>query len=53
MKYIVETWLTEEIIAVFDSEEEREMWLNDNVNYFSDGAFLDDGTQIGIYETYE
>ena len=50
MKYIVETWATEEIIAVFNSEKEREKWLNDNVNYFSDGGFLDDGTQISIYE---
>lgn len=50
MKYIVEAWLTEEIIAVFNSEEEREKWLNDNVNYFSDGGYLDNGVQISIYE---
>ena len=32
---------------------EMRRWLNDNVNYFSDGGFLDDGTQISIYEIYE
>lgn len=50
MKYIVKTWLTEEIVAVFDFEEELEEWLNDNVNYFSDGWYLDNGIQIDICE---
>ena len=50
MKYIVEAWMTEEMIKVFSSEEEREQWLKDNVNYFSDGGYLDDGTKISIYE---
>ena len=30
MKYIVETWLTEEVIKVFSSEKEREEWIKDN-----------------------
>jgi hypothetical protein len=51
MKYIVENWLTEETLKVFDSEEERDQWLEENVNRFSDGGYLDDGTKISIYET--
>ena len=53
MKYIVENWLTEEIIKVFPSDEERQKWLLDNVNSFSDGGYLDDGTKISIYETVD
>lgn len=53
MKYIVENWLTEEVIKVFHSEEDRQEWLNDNVNNFSDGGYLDDGTKISIYETLD
>lgn len=30
MKYIIEDWLTEEIIQVFSSEEERDEWIEDN-----------------------
>lgn len=51
MKYIVANWLTEEIICSFNSEEERNQWIKDNVNNFSDGGYLDDGTKIEIYET--
>lgn len=51
MKYIVENYLTEEIIKVFDTKEERQQWLDDNVNRFSDGGYLDDGTRVDIYET--
>ena len=52
MKYIVENWLTEETIKVFDSEEERQEWLNDNCISFSDGNYID-GTEIkiSIYES--
>lgn len=46
MKYYVENWLTEEIIKVFNSDYEREEWLNDNVTYFSDGGYLDDGGSV-------
>lgn len=46
MKYIVENWDTEEIIAVFDTEEQRELWL---LNYSTEG-YLADGTKISIYE---
>ena len=49
-KYIVENWLTDEIIKVFPTEESREEWLRDNVNFYSDGGYLDDGTKISIYE---
>ena len=51
-KYIVENWLTEETIKVFDSEEERQEWLNDNCISFSDGNYID-GTdiKISIYES--
>ena len=51
-KYIVENWLTEETIKVFDSEEERQEWLNDNCISFSDGNYID-GTEIkiSIYES--
>lgn len=51
MKYIVENWLTEEVVKVFDTEEERQQWIDDNVNHFSDGGYLDDGTKIAIHET--
>lgn len=50
MKYIVENWFTEETLAVFDTEEDRQKWLNDNCDYYSDGAYLSDGTRISIYE---
>lgn len=50
MKYVVENYLTDEILKIFQSEEEREEWLNDNVEYFEDGGFLCDGTKISIYE---
>lgn len=50
MKYFVENWLTEETIMVFDSEQSRQKWMDENVNYCSDGGFLDDGTKISIYE---
>ena len=47
MKYIVENWLTEETIKVFDSEEERQEWINDNCISFSDGSYID-GTETKI-----
>lgn len=50
MKYIVEDWITEETLKTFDTEEERESWIKENVNMFSDGGYLDDGTKISIYE---
>ena len=51
-KYIVENWITEETIKVFDSEEERQEWLNYNCISFSDGNYID-GTEIkiSIYES--
>lgn len=51
MKYIVETWLTEEIIKVFSSEKERDEWIADNCEQFSDGFFLKGTeTRISCYE---
>ena len=51
MKYIVENWMTEETIKVFDSEEERQEWINDNCISFSDGCYIDGTeTKISIYE---
>lgn len=49
-RYFVEDWLTGETIKEFKTEEERAQWLKENVNYFSDGAYLDDGRQICIWE---
>ena len=51
MKYIVANWLTDEVIKMFDFEEERDQWLTENINRFSDGCYLDDGTKISICET--
>lgn len=52
MKYIVENWLTEETIKVFDSEEERQEWINDNCISFPDGCYIDGTeTKISIYES--
>lgn len=42
IKYIIEDWLTEEIIQVFSSEEERDEWIEDNCTWFSDGCFITD-----------
>lgn len=50
MKYIVGNWITDEILKVFDTDEERDQWITENVNIYSDGGFLDDGTKIEIYE---
>ena len=50
MKYIVENWITEEIIAVFDTEDARQKWLDENCDYCSDGGYLSDGTKVSIYE---
>ena len=50
MKYIVEDWMTDETIKEFDTEEEREEWIRENITYYSDGGYLDDGRKISIYE---
>lgn len=52
MKYVVEDWLTEEAIKVFDSEEDRQEWIDDNCISFSDGCYINDTSiRISIYET--
>lgn len=52
MKYIVENWMTEEVIKIFASEEERNQWIKDNCISFSDGTFIaDTETRISCYET--
>jgi len=50
-KYYVENWDTDEIIAVFDTSKEREDWIKKNVIIRPcDGAYMEDGTHIAIYE---
>lgn len=49
-KYYVENWDTEEVIAEFDTYEQRQEWINKNVTIRSDGGYLEDGTHIAIYE---
>ncbi len=52
MKYIVEDWITEDVIKVFNSEEERNKWINKNCVSFSDGVYiLDTDIKISCYET--
>lgn len=46
MKYIVENWDTEETIAEFETEEQRQDWID---NYAPDGITAD-GIKISIYE---
>lgn len=41
MKYIVETWLTEEVIKVFSTQEDLDAWMDENAEWFSDGAFVE------------
>lgn len=50
MEYIVEDWLTEEVLKVFETEESRNQWIKENVTFFSDGGFLEDGRKVSIYE---
>lgn len=40
MKYYVENFETEEIIAVFDTEEERNNFINENVVIENGAGFL-------------
>ena len=54
MKYIVENWLTEGIIKIFRSEKERDEWIEDNCEWFSDGCFIKDTEiKISCYEKRE
>lgn len=50
MKYYVENWETEEIIAEFETSEQRQEWIIKNVNITPNGGYLEDGTHIAIYE---
>lgn len=45
-RFIVENWETEEIIAEFNTHEEREAWLE---NYVDNGHMMD-GTRVSIYD---
>lgn len=45
MRYIVENWDTEEVIATFKTEEERQRWIDSNV---TEGYMGD--VRISIYE---
>ena len=47
MRYYVEDWETGEVIKVFDSKEDRHLWLIDNVN---ENGYLDDGRKINAYD---
>lgn len=47
MRYIVENWETEEVIKVFDSEEERNEWIKKKCTSSNDGVFIT-GTEIRI-----
>ena len=51
MKYIVENFYTEQIIKVFDTEEQRQDWIDNNVSMIGEGGYTKDGTRISIYET--
>ena len=46
-RFIVENWETEEIIIEFNTNEERETWIAENVN--AEG-YMADGRKISIYE---
>ena len=48
--YIVENWDTEEIIMIFESEAYRQAWLDLNVIFCDNAAYLKNGTRISIYE---
>lgn len=51
MKYYVENWETEEVIAKFDTYEQRQEWIEKNVTIIHGaGGYLRDGTHIAIYE---
>lgn len=51
MRYIVEDWETEEVIKVFDSEEERSEWIKKRCTSFNDGVFITSTeTRISCYE---
>lgn len=54
MKYYIETWETEEMIACFDTEEEREKYINEmtvEVNG-KNGRYLryDTNIRVAIYD---
>ena len=52
MKYVIKEMMTEGIIKVFSSEEERDEWIEDNCTWFSDGCFITDTeTKISTYES--
>lgn len=51
MRYIVENWETEEVIKVFDSEEERNEWIIKKCTFFNGGVFIaDTEIRISCYE---
>ena len=50
MKYIVENFNTCEVIAIFESEEGRQAWIDENVSFVDHAGYMKDGTRISIYE---
>lgn len=57
-KFVIEDWLTEEIIKIFDTEEQRNDWITENCISFSDGCYIDNtnisipSVKIGCYEMF-
>lgn len=49
-KYYVAKWNNDEVIAIFDTDEERQEWLRKNVDIDYNGGYLKDGTKIQIWE---
>ena len=49
MKYYIENWNTEETLFTFDTEEERQKFINKEC-YIEDGVGFYNGVRISIYE---
>lgn len=42
--YLVKDWLGGAVVAAFWTEEEREAWMDENCEWFSDGCYIKDTT---------
>lgn len=49
-KYIVENFDTCEPVAIFDSEEQRQAWLDTYVTVENGAGYTTDGVRVSIYE---
>lgn len=45
--FCVEDWFTEELIEVFETFEDRQKWIDENVNA---NGYTKEGRKISIYE---